>query len=171
MGSTTTPGKIAVHLLTVSDRSFRGEREDSSGRLAAEMLEGYGFTVSGPRVIPDGRESVEGALAAMVEDGPDVILTLGGTGVGARDATPEGTMPLLERELPGIAEGLRANGAVAVPTAVLSRGLAGVVRPSDSAHRTVVVNLPGSVGGVRDGVEYLRPILPHLIDQLRGGDH
>lgn len=171
MASATAPGEISVRLLTVSDRGFSGEREDRSGPIAAEGLAEAGFLVEDPLVIPDGRESVEGVVAAAIEDGADVILTLGGTGAGPRDETPEGTMPLLERELPGIAEGLRANGAATVPTAVLSRGLAGVSRPAKTGHRAVVVNLPGSTGGVRDGIEYLVPILPHLIDQLRGGDH
>lgn len=171
MSAATQPGDIAVHLVTVSDRSHRGEREDRSGAAAAEGLSVAGFPVSGPVVIPDGSEAVEKALRAAVEEGADVVLTLGGTGVGPRDETPEGTRALIERELPGIAEGLRAAGAAKVPTAVLSRGLAGISRSSTSGHHSVLVNLPGSTGGVRDGVEYLAPILPHLVDQLRGGDH
>ena len=111
------------------------------------------------------------AVLAAAEAGADVILTLGGTGVGPRDQTPEGSRPRIEQELPGIPEGLRRAGAIATPTAVLSRGLAGISRPGPDGHRSVIVNLPGSTGGARDGVEFLAPVLPHLIDQLRGGDH
>lgn len=162
---------ISVVVLTVSDRSSRGEREDRSGPAAIEALREAGVESIGEAVIPDGREIVESALLDAIEAGADLILTLGGTGAGPRDETPEGTLPLIVRELPGISEGLRAAGAAKIPTAVLSRGLAGISRPASSGHRSVIVNLPGSTGGARDGVEFLMPILPHLIDQLRGGDH
>lgn len=167
----TSPAEISVALLTVSDRSHRGEREDHSGPAAAEALAAAGFDVMGNTVIPDGRNSVEGAIWEAIQQGADVILTLGGTGVGPRDESPEGTRQLLQLELPGIAEGLRSAGAGKLPTAVLSRGLAGVSKPSPAGQRSIVVNLPGSAGGARDGIDYLTPILPHLIDQLRGGDH
>lgn len=167
----TIPAEISVTLLTVSDRSHRGDRDDASGPAAEEALAGAGFNVTGIAVIPDGRSSVEGAIREAVQNGTDVILTLGGTGVGPRDETPEGTQPLLQLELPGIAEGLRSAGSRKLPTAVLSRGLAGVSKTSPAGQRSIVVNLPGSTGGAREGVEYLAPILPHLIDQLRGGDH
>ncbi len=171
MGSPVETAEISVVVLTVSDRSARGEREDSSGPAAIEALREAGVEEIGGAVIPDGREVVESAIGDAIDAGANLILTLGGTGVGPRDQTPEGTRPLIEVELPGIAEGLRATGAAKVPTAVLSRGLAGISRPSSRGHRSVIVNLPGSTGGTRDGVEYLAPLLPHLIDQLRGGDH
>ena len=158
-------------VFTVSDRSARGEREDLSGPAAIEALRAAGFESISAVVIPDGREVVESAIDDAVAAGADLILTLGGTGAGPRDETPEGTRPKIERELPGVAEGLRAAGASRVPTAVLSRGLAGITVPSASGHRAVVVNLPGSTGGTRDGVEYLVPLVPHLIEQMRGGDH
>lgn len=158
-------------VLTVSDRSARGEREDRSGPAAIEALKSAGFKSIAHAVIPDGQEVVESAISDGIEAEADLILTLGGTGVGPRDQTPEGTRPVIDQDLPGIAEGLRAAGSTKVPTAVLSRGLAGISRPSAKGHRSVIVNLPGSTGGVRDGVEYLAPLTPHLIDQLHGGDH
>lgn len=171
MRTETIPAEISVAVLTVSDRSHSGEREDASGPAAGEALAGAGFDVTGPNIIPDGRSSVERAIWEAIRNGTDVILTLGGTGVGPRDETPEGTKQLLQLELPGIAEGLRSAGSRKLPTAVLSRGLAGVSKASPAGLRSIVVNLPGSAGGARDGIEYLTPILPHLIDQLRGGDH
>ena len=170
-GVPDAPAEISVVVLTVSDRSARGEREDKSGPAAFEALRGAGIRSIAGTVIPDGREVVESALGDAIEAAADLILTLGGTGAGPRDQTPEGTRPLIEVDLPGIAEGLRASGAAKVPTAVLSRGLAGISRPSSTGHRAMIVNLPGSTGGTRDGVEYLIPLLPHLIDQLHGGDH
>lgn len=171
MESGVTPGEVSVLVLTVSDRSFAGERQDRSGPIAIGALREAGFEASGVLVIPDGAAVVERSLAVAVEEGIDVIFTVGGTGAGPRDETPEATRPLIDRDLPGITEELRAAGAVKVPTALLSRGLAGISRPSASGHRAVIVNLPGSSGGARDGVELLAPILPHLIDQIRGGDH
>lgn len=171
MDASIHPAEISVVVFTVSDRSAAGEREDRSGPAAVEKLREAGYLEVSSAVITDGREVVESALGDAIEAGADLILTLGGTGVGPRDETPEGSRGQIDRELPGISEGLRSAGAAKVPTAVLSRGLAGVSRPSASGHRAVIVNLPGSPGGVRDGVSFLAPVLPHLIDQLQGGDH
>lgn len=113
-------------------------------------------------VVPDG-EPVAQALRAAIAAGIEVVLTTGGTGISPTDRTPEATAPLLDYPIPGIAEALRA--AATIPTAALSRGLAGV------AGRTLIVNLPGSTGGVRDGLAVLRPILGHAVSQLRGEDH
>ena len=152
-------------VVTVSDRSSRGERPDTSGPLLASLLTDGGCDVGPVVLVPDEVEAVQQALRDAVADGADVVVTTGGTGLTARDVTPEATRPLLERELPGIAEALRAVSREAVPTSVLSRGVAGTM------GRTVVVNLPGSTGGVRDGARVLVPVLAHAVSQLAGGDH
>lgn len=151
-------------VITVSDRSAAGEREDASGPLAEQALADAGYAISRV-VVPDGEEPVRAALTQAVTAGADVVFTLGGTGVAPRDRTPEAVRPLLERELPGVAEAIRAHGLAATPMAALSRGIAGVT------GSTVVVVLPGSPGGVRDGMAVAVPLLPHLLDQLTGGDH
>jgi molybdenum cofactor synthesis domain-containing protein len=131
----------------------------------AELLGTVGCAVDGPVVVPDG-EPVEAALRSALTDGYDVVVTTGGTGLTPGDLTPEATRRVIEREIPGIAEALRAAGAAAgVPSAILSRGVAGV------AGRTLIVNLPGSTGGVRDGMAVLGPVLGHAISQIHGGDH
>lgn len=154
-------------VITVSDRSARGERQDLSGPRAVSMLAAAGFEVTS-NVVADGAESVENALRAAVGSGAALVITSGGTGIAPRDQTPEGTRPVLVRELPGIAEQLRREGAANNPMAVLSRGIAGV---AGEPPCTLVVNLPGSVKAVEEGVTVLLPLIPHVLDQLAGGDH
>jgi molybdenum cofactor synthesis domain-containing protein len=139
--------------------------EDRSGRLLVELLRSVSENVDGPVVVADG-EPVETALREAVAAGYDLVVTTGGTGLTPGDLTPEMTRRVITREVPGIAEALRAAGAAAgVPTAILSRGIAGL------AGGTLIVNLPGSSGGVRDGMAVLGPIVAHAIDQIHGGDH
>jgi molybdenum cofactor synthesis domain-containing protein len=151
-------------VVTASNRAAAGVYADRSGPVIVEWLRARGFDCPDPTVVPDG-EPVGEAIRAAVADGADIVITTGGTGISPTDATPEVTRALLDYEVPGLADAIRAAGAPTVPTAVLSRGLSGV------AGRTLVVNLPGSTGGVRDGLGVLGGVLDHAVDQLRGGDH
>ncbi|MDQ3663996.1 MAG: MogA/MoaB family molybdenum cofactor biosynthesis protein [Actinomycetota bacterium] len=160
----TEPSLRAV-VVTASNRAAAGVYADDGGPLIVARLREWGFEVADPVVVPDG-EQVGDALRAAVADGVDAVVTTGGTGISPTDQTPEQTVPLLDRELPGLAEAIRAYGTDnGVPTAALSRAVAGV------AGRTVLVNLPGSTGGVRDGLSVLEHVLRHAVDQVRGGDH
>jgi len=157
----TAPARRAL-VITVSDRATTGERPDLHGPLLAELLRGLGLQVDPVVVVPDEVAAVQGALREAVAAAYALVLTTGGTGLAPRDVTPEATRPLLEREAPGLAEALRhLPGAPA--TAILSRGVAGTI------GGTLVVNLPGSRGGVQDGVAVLAPVLEHALAQLAGG--
>ncbi|MGY1619126.1 molybdenum cofactor biosynthesis protein B [Geodermatophilus sp. SYSU D00691] len=159
------PADARALVLTASNRAFAGVYEDRSGQALAAGLRQLGFDVEGPHVRPDDLGELEAVLRAAVDAGFDVVLTTGGTGLSPTDVTPEATRRVLEREAPGLAEAVRRYGAGNVPTSVLSRGVAG------TAARTLIVNLPGSTGGVEDGLAVLGPLLPHVVSQLRGGDH
>ena len=153
-------------VLTISTSVARREAEDASGPLLAHLAEEAGADVESMEVIPDDFPLIEDRLHHYVDDDFALILTTGGTGFTPDDVTPEATRAVIERDAPGIAEALRAAGAAAGgPSAILSRGVAGV------AGRTLIVNLPGSTGGVRDGMAVLGPVLGHAISQINGGDH
>lgn len=167
--SEVRPARGAV-VITCSTRAAAGEYEDETGPVIAQWLGERGFDVA-VRVVPDG-VSVGHALAAALQVGADVVITTGGTGIAPSDVTPEQTQGHLVAHLPGLAEAIRAAGVAAgVPTAVLSRGLAGVARSANDAGRALVVNLPGSKGGVKDGLRVLEDVLDHVLDQVRGGTH
>lgn len=157
------PYRAAV--LTVSDRSAAGLRPDAGGPVAVSALREAGFECPDAIVVPDGADSVAEALQALTDAGARLIVTTGGTGVGPRDRTPEGTAGLLDTEIPGLAEELRRRGAAEKPAGMLSRGVAGIARG------TLVVNLPGNPAAVASGMPVILSVARHVIDQVGGGDH
>jgi molybdenum cofactor synthesis domain-containing protein len=156
---------LKAAVVVASNRAAAGVYEDETGPLIVAALEADGWAVGPAAVVPDG-EPVAAAIRAALADGARAVLTTGGTGLTPTDLTPEVTRPLLDREVPGIAEAIRAYGAAkGVPTAALSRGLAGI------AGSALVVNLPGSRGGVKDGLAVVVPLLRHAVEQITGSDH
>jgi molybdenum cofactor synthesis domain-containing protein len=155
---------MTARVIVASNRAWAGVYADSSGPIIVAGLRQLGFEVSGPVVVPDG-EPVGDALRSAVGEQINAVITSGGTGITPTDRTPDVTRAVLDYEIPGIAEAIRAYSRERVPNSALSRAVAGV------AGRTLIVNLPGSTGGARDGLAVLAPILVHAVQQLHGGDH
>ena len=155
--------KAAV--ITCSNRSASGERPDDSGELLESMLDAAGHEVVLREIVPDDIDRIRAVVRQALDAGANAVITTGGTGLTPTDVTPQAVAPLLDREIPGIAEAIRLASRDKVPTSILSRGVAGTIGAA------LVVTLPGSPGGVRDGMAILAPVLDHAVSQLAGGDH
>jgi molybdenum cofactor synthesis domain-containing protein len=154
---------IQVAIVTVSDSAVAGTREDRSGPKLRERVETLGWAVSAPELVPDETDQISALLRRLADSGRvSVILTTGGTGVALRDVTPEATRAVIEREIPGVAEVMRAEGSKATPLAALSRAVAGV------RGRTVIINLPGSPKGAIESLDAIVNLIPHIVDLLEG---
>lgn len=161
--------ELTGRIITVSDRSARGERADLSGPLARDLLTSIGVRIDRVIVVPDGIEPARAAIQAAIDDGRRLVFTTGGTGVSPSDWTPEATEPLLAAQLPGLAEQIRQRGLGLAQAAMISRGLVGVSGREPGA--SLIVNAPGSTGGVRDAIAVVGSVLQHVIDQIDGSDH
>ena len=151
-------------VVTLSDKGARGEREDLSGAECVRMLEGVGIPVVATRIIPDERLEIERTLIALAAQGLDLVVTTGGTGVSPRDVTPEATLAVIDRTLPGMAEAMRLASLAVTPHAMLSRAVAGL------RNRTLIINLPGSPRGVRENLAVVLPALRHALEKIRGDE-
>lgn len=151
-----------AHVITVSDRAWAGTMKDESGLALVARLRTEHFEVSGPEVVPDEQDRITEAIVAAVAGGADVVITTGGTGLGPRDVTPQATAPLLDYEVPGLAEEMRRAGAASTPMSALSRGIAGV------RGSALVINVPGSVNGATESLDAVMPVLAHAIRLLHG---
>lgn len=161
---------IAARVVTVSNRCASGEREDVSGALGERVLIAAGYTVT-RALIPDGAAQVRMALGEAIASGARLIVTTGGTGVTPTDRTPEGTRGAIDRELPGLAELLRAEAVKKTPYGAITRGLVGVTDSTPGRPGALIVNLPGKPAAVEEGLGVLLPLVAHILDQLAGGDH
>jgi molybdenum cofactor synthesis domain-containing protein len=152
-------------VITASNRAFNGVYEDTSGQVLLNGLKSLGYDIESVLVVPDEIEKISTAIQAEIKDGVDLVVTTGGTGISPFDITPEATAPLIQKQMPGILEALRAYSREKVPTTDLSRGVAGVT------NKTLIINLPGSPGAAKDGLVIIERLAPHIHDQLAGHDH